>query len=748
MRFYHFSKSKLLSPAALLVILPLILFYQVCFSRSCLLPANLLKDVYPWRTGNPKDLVPWNVLQFDGITQFYPWRLFAAQTWRAGLVPLWNPHQFCGTPFLANGQSAVLYLPNLLFVLMPVKFAFGWSAVLHLIFTGVTAYLFFRRAGGSSPMAAAIGAACWQLSTWQISWLSLPTFLDTSAWLPSALLAGFYLVKRPSVFRASALAVIISMMVLAGHLQISFYCIGLTAAYCIYRLIVEKSSTAAALKAAVVVTTLAILLAAAQVLPTLELSKLSARGGATASASGYASYVSSAMPLEQAAGLFIPGFFGHPEQGTYLPQLSPYPENACYIGVFALLLALIALSGIKQGRERLFFAGAGLFALLIALGSPLNMLFYYRIPGFASTGSPARILVLLTFAAAFLAAQGVDDVLSRHRNIWWGAGAYIAAAALVVGWTLAQLMHGDGNYLSFVQNDLRLFAGLAIGCLAVMALYQRKTLNTRWTGACIFALLSIDLLFVNFGYNPAARPEDVYPLTPSILWLKQHAGTSRIMPLNTHWSNIEPPNAVLPPNSATVYGLYDMQGYDSLQTRSYREYANKIDGTGDIPPENGNITFTFVPGSPQVRAAAAKYLVSLVPLEGFGDPVISDGQTLVYADSDAQPLADQLANVSATEMKLYASKPFDLAVQHYPGWQARDADNGVAVGISADESTTSGPFMHVNAARPGYIELHYVPSSFQVGLYLSLLGIALLAVIGTLKLICFPKAVHPRSATS
>jgi hypothetical protein len=35
---------------------------------------------------------------------------------RRGLIPLWNPHQFCGAPFIANGQSAFFYPPNWLFL--------------------------------------------------------------------------------------------------------------------------------------------------------------------------------------------------------------------------------------------------------------------------------------------------------------------------------------------------------------------------------------------------------------------------------------------------------------------------------------------------------------------------------------------------------------------------------------------------------------------------------------------------------
>ena len=69
---------------------------------------------------------PWNPLMYDSIGQFYPWRSYAGASISHGSIPLWNPYQFCGAPFLANSQSAVLYPGNLLFYILPTKAAAGW----------------------------------------------------------------------------------------------------------------------------------------------------------------------------------------------------------------------------------------------------------------------------------------------------------------------------------------------------------------------------------------------------------------------------------------------------------------------------------------------------------------------------------------------------------------------------------------------------------------------------------------------
>ncbi len=131
---------------------------------------------------------PWDALVWDGIAQYYPWRQFAAESLRAGHVPLWNPYQFCGTPFVANGQSAVFYPLSLLFWILPTALAFAWSAWLHLLLAGWFAYLFLRRAAGLGRLGALGGAMVWQGNSFTIAWLHLPTTLCTLTWLPLVLL--------------------------------------------------------------------------------------------------------------------------------------------------------------------------------------------------------------------------------------------------------------------------------------------------------------------------------------------------------------------------------------------------------------------------------------------------------------------------------------------------------------------------------------------------------------------------------
>ncbi|HEX5324201.1 MAG TPA: hypothetical protein VFW40_10470 [Capsulimonadaceae bacterium] len=733
-----------LIPYLVLAALPCILLYPVLLGRV-LLPANLLHDVFPWRTADPKALVPWNVLQFDGIAQFYPWRLFAAQTWRQGFVPLWNPYEFCGTPFLANSQSAVLYPLNLLFVLLPVMYAFGASAILHLFLTGAFLYAFLRRACGLSSAPALLGAAVWQLSTWQVSWLALPTFLCTSCWLPLALLLTHRLAERPSFSRAAALGLTLGVMLLAGHLQIAFYCLLLIVAYAVFSVVRQRVSLASALPSAVLIAALTIMIAAPQLLPVLELSQVSHRAGAAPTAAGYAGYVGLALPARHLATLFLPGLFGHPNDGTYWddPRFN-FAEVACYVGVLAFILALLGLfARWRESMEVRFFAISGLIALLLALGTPLDALLYFGVPGFGQTGSPARILVLWTLCLAILAAFGCQALLERDSVKKAPViGAFIAALVLF------GLAFG-GTYLWIGQNapkaladlaaastDIRLYAGLFLASAAIAYFFWKGSVPRRVAGALLIALAAFDLIFVNFGYNPAVAPADVYPQTPLTQWLAAHAGDSRIMPVNRDWSLSQPPAAILPPNAATVYGLPETQGYDSLQTGRYVAFASALDGhQSPSPVANGNMVFTYGAGSREARDSAARYMVSLAPITGFGVPLYSDGVASVYEDKGALPMARMegggtasVRSDSPTRVHISYNGQGNLVVaeQWYPGWKAYA--NGKSAVIVA------GPEVFRTVAElegpSGIVEMRYAPTSFRVGLFLMCAALLVLAAAG------------------
>ena len=806
-------------PPLFYLFLAALFLWRSTFTGEVFLPAGLLGHVAPWTAhaaGNA--LPPWNPLRWDGIAQFFPWRHFAAETVRAGRIPLWNPYQFCGTPFVANGQSAVFYPGNLLFTVLPTARAFGFSALLHLTFCGWFMYLLLRRLR-CHDAAALLGGMVYAFSAWEVAWLQLPTFLATSCWFP-LLLRQVHVLLTPqavqssilrggsSVRSVSGLGAIVAMLLLAGHLQIAFYGL-LAATLWTLGLLITRGPKNAARGPALCLSglVLGLLLAAPQLLPTLELSRVSHRVG-TPTAEGYKAYTEYALPPGGLAMLTLPDIFGNdhdpdnPYWGFYIKSVPNGPsipvrhnlaETAAYLGIVPLLLSVLALlRGLRSGaldRRVLFFGGLALLALLLSLGTIVDAVFYFGIPGFGQSGSPARALVLWALSGAVLAGLGLDTLLRRPvtgKEIAAVVGGVVFLFALGIGLAaisiaipppgVPALNEALGRVgLGWARFFLALVGGAAL--LQVTSRIRSHNVSTADSSSApsslwpwnlplpalgLLLLTVADLFLIGINANPTAPMEAVYPETPGIAFVRQHAGHERIFPVNQRWSLYKAPPVALPPNAATVYHLHDVQGYDSLLTGQYKAFANQFArpnalGLRDAsPPEVGNMVFFQDPNTPLVPTTAALFALTPSPSSlAFmfttpppGAPIYdAEKEMAVYAlphplararlvapspqSADRPGPAPEWKEDTPTRVTIEVapSSPSDLilADQFYPGWHA--ALDGREVPL-ARASLPSAPIFRVVAVPAGHhtVAFRYEPASFRVGLYLACFACLLIAV--------------------
>ena len=791
-------------PPLFFALLSLVFLWRSFFTGDVFLPAGLLGRVAPYKAVIPAAAIPiWNPLRWDAVAQFYPWRLFAAQSLRSGFLPLWNPYQFCGAPFVANSQSAVFYPPNLVFALLPTARAFAVGAFLHLTLCGWFTFLLLRRLR-CGEWAALLGGTIFAYSAWQIQWLQLPTFLATSCWIPLIFRFIHELTRRGHEEKHEKgqngknaprllftvyclLSTSIGLMLLAGHLQIAFYgllaaslwAVGLSFA-AMKRAGIGRTGAGLALCAAALIP--GGMLAAPQVLPALELSRVSHRAGSP-TAAGYAAYTEYALNPSHLVTLALPNFYGNdyaPRNqfwGYYRKNLGGgaatigirhnAAEIACYVGILPVLLALFGLvRGLQKQRfdgRILFFGLLAALALLMALGTPVDALFYFGVPGFGQSGSPGRVLVLWAFAAAALAAFGLDSLLKnpaigREKQIAAGIAVLVFAGSLSVaarqfgvsvpGIILPTL----GDVFANVAQD---WARIALMLIGAVFLFSRAGASGQSKIALL--LVVVDLFWVGMPVNPTSAPENVYPVTPGVAYLRAQVEHERVFPVNQAWSLYRSPPAVLPPNGAMVFGLHDVQGYDSLLTRQYKEFANRFArpnraGVLDAsPPEVGNMVFFQNPNAPLTPQTAAKF--ALTPATGDAAfPLLREGtppgsplydapnEMAIYALPDARPRAALIASGRAvgaiqwrtdgpTRVVLQTDAPTPatliLADPFYPGWKVsvdgRDAP--------LDRAPDSPIFRAVPlAAGPHTVAFRYEPASIRLGIYLALFACLLFSI--------------------
>jgi len=157
----------------------------------------------------------WGALDLE--MYFYPKFAYGAAALARGRVPLWNPHEFCGLPFLATAQVAALYpVKNVLFWLFSPPLALHVNYVVHLVLAGALAYAWARWLGLRAA-AAAVGAALWAFNPYFLSSVYHPNRIMTLAWVPLVFLAYERALGRRTLGAAALAGAAIALQAYAGY---------------------------------------------------------------------------------------------------------------------------------------------------------------------------------------------------------------------------------------------------------------------------------------------------------------------------------------------------------------------------------------------------------------------------------------------------------------------------------------------------------------------------------------------------
>ena len=381
----------------------------------------------------------------DSFLYFYPYRHYVAQSLLSGRFPLWNPHLFLGAPLFANMQTAVLYPLHWPFLWLPAPQQVAASIVLHLMLAGCGMLAYVRSALQMSHRAAVLAAVVFGLGGVLGAQAEHLNQLNCIAWLPWAFLLLHRVMDEPAsgfalrVRYGVALALVIVLMILAGHAQSAFICITALGVYAVlwpalsgrgpaiispdrsWRDRLQKFGRrwACGLIGLIVASIMAVLLTAVQLLPTWELAQRSIR--------------SEGLSFREATSFSLsPWRLPYtllPPYGVDLSQTfgEAYGEYVAYVGVIGLGLALLGVwQSWRRGASHPIVAAdrmpaalkpAGrFFSLMAAVGlglalgriNPVYYVLYTLVPGFASFRAPARWMLLYAFGMAVLAGLGLE----------------------------------------------------------------------------------------------------------------------------------------------------------------------------------------------------------------------------------------------------------------------------------------------------------------------------------------------------
>ncbi len=585
----------------------------------------------------------------DMFLYFYPYWQATSEALRNGRIPLWNPHLFMGAPLLANSQMGFFYPPNWpLWLLFSVPVAVKVAILLHLLIAGVGAYLAGRRALGLEREAATVTAVLFALSAYLTAQVEHLNQLQGLAWLPWYLAA---LSLRQPARRICALSAFFSLQLLAGHTQTAFISgVGVAlwlAAQAAQNKQWQVGKIVRHFAPLLLAAGLALLLTAVQLLPTLELARLSSRQGGLA--------VNEVLSFS-----LHPLLLGRALLPAYGQSL--FSE---YVAFFPVTVLLLAGLGAWRWRNRpgvlpaLLLTAVGLF-LALGVFNPVNWLLA-RLPGFNLFRVPARWLALYALGVALLAGAGWQwgvkgEGVKRKAPVhnWLSADSpfpipYFLLMILLMAWSvlgqwLAPLLPTDveAPYEAPGRLTLLLWAGELLFALVWLG---RGRLVASAIGRGVYLTVATAVLFFatrTHSYHNLTAPEAYHDLRPPIARLLvargESAVASRFLSLSPIFFDpgdqgeitavygdqldaaalydyivVVKQKEIIAPNLPLAYGLMAVDGFDGgiLPLRAYSDLMRLL-----LPPDTISVDgrlreyLTAVPPQRWLNLFNTRYLIT------------------------------------------------------------------------------------------------------------------------------------------
>jgi hypothetical protein len=552
--------------------------------------------------------------------QFIPWRIFSFQQFANGVMPLWNPYNGMGTPFIANYQSAVFYPPSWVLYMLGqfwgnsgIAWGFSFLAFVHSVWAGVGMARVIRFYG-YGRFSQTIGGIAFSMCGYIIARNNFFNMVWVASWLPWIL---YFSIKQPStpkthksIFHKISFGLVVSLVMafLAGHAQLMWYIL----IFCAFWIIVNGKQVGgwrigiSGLYKFLINILLALIISSIQLLPTLEYLIQSQR----ASSVGWESAATYSFWPWRFITLVAPTFFGNPGRGDFWGY-GNYWEDAVYFGLSAFILCLFTLVGIFNNSKNntqpklihvirylwLFI----IFGFLISMGKNTGFFpFFYRyIPTFNMFNGPSRMLIWCEFGLCFLAGVGTGLWKTPvGRGLYWTRLGTAGALSISIGALTASYLF-PGTELTFIKSLASTgILALLFGVLTLInSTLERNGKRIIWEGLAI-AILITDLSIASWGLLPVTpsklyesgktsvpiyvekNPEERIYLSSSDEYLLKYSRYLRFTDFRPVES-ISNVRFLILPNINLIDGYYLISNFDPFVPARYKDLIDYLDGPSE-----------------------------------------------------------------------------------------------------------------------------------------------------------------------
>ena len=730
----------------------------------------------------------------DLSREFINWRYFGFNQLRQGNLALWNPHVFCGVPFFGGFQSALLYPPNFLFLVLPLDRAVNLSIVLHILLAGLFMFLWARH-HELKPQACFLSAMLLMFCGPYFMHICVGHLsnLCAMAWVPLVFLCIDGIFDKRTLNWALLGVAAVSMLILAGHPQYVFYTAIASAIYCVL-LFFNHSQRTRVLLLLAIMGGWAGLLVSVQLFTGLQESAYTIRGDGGL---GFEFAAFFSFPPENLMTLIAPGFFGSISENSYWGRCFLW-EMSLFFSVTGLVLAIYGqVYGSRQQRSFCMTLIIALFILAMGAHTPLLKLLYGNVPGFDKFRGNSKFIFQMTVFAVMLAGVGLHRLITLNSKPSWRWIISIASAAICLaivagiiagsvsnfcinGWWhnfmkfvqsaanrfqesyLESSLYDKYNFVSFAahraSNSLFITAGLLLLLAGLLALKR------RWNYAVyvIILLALAELVVFAFPLRPTFDP--TIQKMP-----QQFRETISSLPGDFRIFNM------LSENGAMMEGLFDIWGDDPGILRRYASFLSfteNFDPNATLQKKNFSHRFFSLlrlryiisqeNGQPQLRTLTEPVLPRLLLVRDFqvlndcdsilrllASPEFDPNRTVVL-ESLPQPLPQPSNNQSTVKIidestdyltiEADIDSPAILLVtdSYHPNWGIR------ALPDSCQSKYDLLPADYVFRAVPldkgvHRFRMEYRPKVFIVGMWISIVSLTAYIALCLQRLYSFCK---------
>jgi hypothetical protein len=483
----------------------------------------------------------------DWLRLHLPNKVHAAEALGEGRLPLWNPYVGLGRPFLADTETAVLYPPNLLYLVADPSTALLLLTFGHYVL-GLVGLLALGRALGLERWAAWLTAAGFLWGAPLVARLSAGQvpYAHATCYLPLLFLLALRLQDGFSAARLAALAGALALQLVCGHPQIAWVTwLGL-GAFLLGRALGPAGRGAAVrgLGGLALALLAAFALASPMLLPFLE---LASQGNRATPSVAFAS--GGTLEWWQWTSLALP------DGGR---RVFPWEVNL-YAGLLPVVAGVAGLVRLRDPNVRGLLL-AGLAGALVAAGTrtPAFVLLYHGVPGLSSFHIHSRAAVLVVFALLLGAGMFLSRAHSLRRTlVVLGVGVGVAVVGPLLFRLTAPAPEAAHEPFPFTRLGLAaLVAALAVG--------SAWSPPGPWRQGARLALAVVVVAELGLA-NAAARRVWHFPVSTA----GERSVFQALLDTGLYDANGVPPRIALPPwvvrqNAGLIFKWADVAGYNAL----------------------------------------------------------------------------------------------------------------------------------------------------------------------------------------